>query len=293
MWLTFSFAVEIVHTFAVVHGRWACNILWYLIISAPFAWYSYITVIANFSLLLTLYLTRVRRRPLSKQNSRCVDSVECICVLSAVAIGLMVANVVEIYNHALDLECAIMTPNLFLTKFWAISLSIFFGMDLEIILISISLCVIFCFIHQRISNRQTAVLLRNSVILVAVNASIMGLDSFRVGYKIYAGSKNPRGPLNPTIAVIYLVWDVVFMLAVSVSIITQAVLCVLTSTQKNACCKTYRLHPYHEVIDGKDTAATNPASSRVSQPSYTNFAVPYTGEFTQVTTSIDGDKQSE
>ena len=53
---------------------------------------------------------------------------------------------------------------------------------------------------------------------------------------------------------------------------------------------------HYAAIDGKDTAANNPASCRVSQPSYTNFAVPYTGEFTQITASInfdDGDQESE
>ena len=49
------------------------------------------------------------------------------------------------------------------------------------------------------------------------------------------------------------------------------------------------------LMPGKDTAvATNPASCRISQPSYTNFAVSYTGEFTQITTQFnDGDQRSE
>ena len=51
---------------------------------------------------------------------------------------------------------------------------------------------------------------------------------------------------------------------------------------------------YHVIIDGKDTSATtNPASNRVSQPSYTNFAIPYTGRFTQITASIRDDGEGE
>ena len=48
------------------------------------------------------------------------------------------------------------------------------------------------------------------------------------------------------------------------------------------------------IIDRKNTsAATNPASNRVSQPSYTNFAVPYTGGFSQITASVNGDGESK
>ena len=62
-------------------------------------------------------------------------------------------------------------------------------MDLEVVLVSLCLCVISCFIRQRIHSRQTTVLLRNSVIHIAINASIMGLDSFRMGYNVYVLSK--------------------------------------------------------------------------------------------------------
>ena len=46
-------------------------------------------------------------------------------------------------------------------------------------------------------------------------------------------------------------------------------------------------------MDPVTSAITNPASSRASQPSYTNFAIPYTGGFTQVTSSVNSNRQSE
>ena len=295
LWFDVSVAVQIVGALTVIDGRWACNILQYLIVSSQFAWYTYITVIANFSLFLTIYLTQVRGRPLSKRSSRCM---ECICVMSAVTIGLMVASVIEIYNRAHDMECMIVNASLFLTKFWVLSLSIFFGLDLEVILASVSLCVIFCFIHRRIRNRQTAVLLQNSVIHVAINASVMGLDSSRVGYDIYLWSKIRSSGVFPA-------WDtrlivIIFALAIiiGVSVIVQAVLCIQTSMERNTCCKrcccTLKEDQHYVVIDGKDTCiASNPVSSRVSQPSYTNFAIPYTGGFTQITASVNSDRRSE
>ena len=78
-----------------------------------------------------------------------------------------------------------------------------------------------------------------------------------------------------------LVWNVLFTLAVGVSIVVQAVLCIQTSTERNTCCRRcchVSKDSHYVAIDGNDTA-TNPASSRVSQPSYTHFTVPYTGEF--------------
>ena len=177
-------------------------------------------------------------------------------------------------------------------------------MDLEVILVSISLCVVFCFIRRRIRNRQTAVLLRNSVIHVTVNACIMGLDSFRTVYNIYLWSEIGRDLLRGNIPhimyVVFYIWDIVFVVAVSVSVITQAVFCIQASSGRNTCCKSHycvlNVDQYRVIRGsdgGKDASATNPASSRISQPSYTNFAIPYTGEFTQVTASVNSDGEDE
>ena len=300
LYLDFSAVVLIVEAFTDTDGKWICIVQEYLLISSQFAWYTYITAIVNFSLLFTICLTRGRGAPLSKRSSRCV---ECICILSAVTTGLTMASLEQIYSHIHGIKCTVMNTNsLFLARFWGTSLSIFFAMDLEVILASISLCIISCVIRQRIRNRQTAVLLRNSVIHIAINATIMGLDCFRMGYNVYAWSSinySREFSVNPTIVVIFLVWYVIFWLAIGISVITQAVLCIQSSTQGNPCCKrccVMNQSQRYAAIDGNDNAATNPASSRVSQPSYTNFAIPYTGEFTQITASAnfdDGDQESE
>ena len=101
---------------------------------------------------------------------------ECIYVVLAVTTGLTVAIVIETDERAHDMKCVIVDASL--KTFWMVSLSAFFGMDLEVILVSISLCVVFCFVRRSIRNRQTAALLQNSVIHVTVYASIMGLDFF-------------------------------------------------------------------------------------------------------------------
>ena len=72
-------------------------------------------------------------------------------------------------------------------------------------------------------------------------------------------------------------------------VIIQALFCMCTSTQRNVCCARICEMCQGEdyaIIDGNDgETATNPESTRVSQPSYTNFAIPYTGGFTQITAS--------
>ena len=158
LWLDVSAALLIVGAFTDTDGEWICNIQEYLLIRSQFAWYTYIIVIANFSLFLTVYLTRLRRgRPLSKRSSRFW---ECICIISPVAIGLTVASAMQIYSHAHGIGCTVTGQNLQLTESWGISLSLFLGIDLEVILVSVSLCIYFYFIRQRIQNGQTTVLLQ-------------------------------------------------------------------------------------------------------------------------------------
>ena len=287
--VVFSSAVQIVGAFTETDGRWTCKILLYLFISSQFSWYTYIAAITNFSLFLTVYLTRVRGRPLSKRNGKCV---ECSCVVSAVTVGLVVASIV-LANQ----ECTIFGASLFYTKFWAVSLSFYVGMDLEVMLVSLSLCVYFGFIRQRTHYRQISTLLRFSACLVAVNALTMGLNSFRIGHNIYMWSKNSSGSYLDTTDhyhSTFLIFDAIFAIAIGVFIIIQAILCIQTSTERSICCK--RCYCVQNIEDqhhagaasiGRQTqdSGTNPASSRVSPFSYTNFTVPYTGGFTQVTAS--------
>ena len=63
--------------------------------------------------------------------------------------------------------------------------SIYFGMDLEVVLASFSLFLTFCFIRHRIQIRQTAILIRNSVCHVAINVVVVSMDFIGAGYDIY------------------------------------------------------------------------------------------------------------
>ena len=123
-------------------------------------------------------------------------------------------------------------------------------------------------------------------------AIIMRLDSFHLGYDIHEWTMLARyGPTDFNVSDVILIFDVVFTLGLCIAVITQVVLCIQTSTERNTCCKLcscmLKEDRHYAAIDGKDTAATNPASSCVSQPSYTNFAVPNSLKSLQVLIVIE------
>lgn len=124
---------------------------------------------------------------------------------------------------------------------------------------------------------------------IAINASVMALYSTRVGFSIYKWYKirpyYDSGEFLDTTGT--LIWNVIFTLAIGVSVITQAILCIQTSARGNNClCCHMNKDQNYVAIDGQDIA-TNPASSRVSPPSHTYFSVPYTGGFSTSIQSID------
>ena len=261
--------------------RWVCIIVQFLYHSSLFAYDTYIVAITNFSLLLIPCL--MKGRPVSKRISKYV---ECICVALTAIVATTAASILLMKDHSIG--CTLnhnIKSGIQFIQLEGVTVSIFLGMDLEVVLVGLSLCFAFCFIRRRIHMKQTAVLLRNSVCHVAINAIVMGVDSLGTGYDIYMWSTRKgydSKEFLDTTAV--LIWNVLFVLAAGVSAIIQAILCIQTSTERNTCCKRcccmLKEDQHYAVIDGKDTCtATNPASSRISQPSYTHFTAPYTGAF--------------
>ena len=282
--------------------RWVCIVEQFLNFSSLVAYYVYIVAITNLWLLLVLCLI-MRGRPVSKQISKLA---ECICVALTAIVALTVASVVQAEDGESDhgiglIHCKNPKPSTSIHSIHLssiIAISVCFAVDLEVVTASLLLCFAFCFIRWRMRIRtQTTALLKNSICHVGINAIVMGLDSLGTGGDIYRLTvhkvNSSRGYVEMTGV---LVWNALFTLAIGVSIVVQAVLCIRTSTERDTCCKrcchVSKESSHYAAIDGKDTAATNPASSRISQPSYTNFDVPYTGGFnTQATASIEKNEQ--
>ena len=163
---------------------------------------------------------------------------ECICLLSAVIIALVVTSVVQL------IKCT--SLKLIVSKDSVLYKSIYMGMNLEVVILSPSMSVFFCFIRRRIPSRQTALLLRNSIYHLGINALLMAIYCIGTAYNIYSMFCTESQALNSTIA---FMWEVLMVLVVGVSVIIQAVLCIKISMDKT----NYSLENY-AVIDGKDTA---------------------------------------
>ena len=235
---------------------------------------------------------------MSKRSTRCV---EFFCVLSTLMISLVLASVrveqaIRLHSNNIgSIIChraGIQVPS---NHSDAVLMSIYFGVNVEVVLVSISLCVIFCLIRRRIRNNQTARLLRNFVYYLGINAFMMVVYSIGAAYNIYLlltrQFKELRDSTTHNLGIF--LWNVLFMLAVGASTIVHALLGIPAAPKfkKSSkfyckkCCYANQDHPY-AVIDETDARTTTPASTRISQPSYTaTFTVPYTGGFTSITAS--------
>ena len=119
----------------------------------------------------------MRGRPLSKQTSKWA---ECVCVTLTAIISLAGTAGIAVQICINHITTGVIQGT--------IAMFVLSGVDLEVVLVSLSLCLAFCVIRKRIRIRQTAVLLRNSVCHVSVNAVVMGVDAMGTGYDIYMWS---------------------------------------------------------------------------------------------------------
>ena len=289
LWFVFSYSLRIKLS---IQEDWACIVATKLRFSAVIICCTYIFIITNLSLLLVPCL--LRGRPVSKRS---IKYVECICVVLTVFTALvqMVTFVKVAENDVAD-KCT--NPTVYYTKHFGAMLifqTIYMGIILEVSLVSLFLSIFFYFIRRRINSQQIALSLslRNLIYHFGINTFAMAAYSIGAAYNIAHDY------------VIYVngydvnLWEDSSMSPVLMGtfVLIHALFCMCTSTQRNVCCaKTCKMcqRQGYAAIDGNDVEiATNPKSTRVSQPSYTNFAPPYTGGFTQITASDHDELKSD
>ena len=97
------------------------------------------------------------------------------------------------------------------------------------------------------TDRQLYCFKTQSSMSQLANTCIMGLDSFRMGYHIYSFSKSTPDHESPDIQKkdqksmllwVSILWTIVYTMAVGVSVVIQAVLCIQTATGRNTCIKS-------------------------------------------------------
>ena len=151
LWLDISSAVQIVGAFTVVDRSWACNFLWYFIMSsAQFGMHISQTLLTLCCSLLSIWLEWEEYLAQMKQQMYGV----LLCHIGSCHwTGGSQCN--RIYSSTLDMECVITGASLFYTKLWIFSQPVFFGMDLEVILVSLNFSMCEFLFHPTKDTQQT------------------------------------------------------------------------------------------------------------------------------------------
>ena len=153
-------------------------------------------------------------------------------------------------------------------------------MTAEDVLVCIALCCTFCFIRQRVQNKQVTTLLKTLWYHTGINTTVMGFNMLLIIYSIYRYHKHPSKSLSDGV---HGFGGVVFPLIYFVPIMFQLFLSIWLAGGCNHCCTAS--HRRHYMDMDRSENATNPTSHPINQPSHTYFSVPYTGAFTQETSS--------
>ena len=160
-------------------------------------------------------------------------------------------------------------------------------MCVEVVLVCVVICCIFCFVCRRVRNRQTSVLLKKLLHHTGINAVMMAINLLAVTYSFYRSRVHPSELMSDTI---YILLGVLLPLIIFVAVVFQALLSVRTARSQSS---SYTIHQIKDKRDTDCEDPTNPTSYPINQPSHTYFSTPYTGAFvTSVghTNSAEGEK---
>ena len=150
-----------------------CEALGFLYVYTRFMWYTFIVLHTN---CLLFFALRLRMgKPLSPLGSKCI---KLICI-----VGSVLAPLTYIWlpfqngMYGLDNQffcwiqyikfvngtCIVNNRNLIVVN------SVFVGMSAEVILVCFVVCVVFCFLHKIVQNRQSASLFKRSQYVIGIN----------------------------------------------------------------------------------------------------------------------------
>ena len=152
-----------------------CEALGFLYVYTRFMWYTFIVLYTNCLLFFALQLRM--GKPLSQLGSRCI---ELVCVVGSIFAPLAYVWLPWLnemygldnqffcwiqYIKLVNGTCSVDNKNLIVVN------SVFIGMSAEVILVSFVVCVVYCFLHKIVQNRQSASLLKRSQYIIGINIS--------------------------------------------------------------------------------------------------------------------------
>ena len=152
-----------------------CDALGFLYVYTRFMWYTFIVLYTN---CLLFFALRLRMgKPLPPRSGKLI---EVICVLGSIFIPLTYVwlpfqndtygldnqffcwiQYIKTVNHT----CVANNRNLIIVN------SVFIGMSAEVILVCFIVCVVYCFLHNIVQNRQSGSLLKRSQFIIGINVS--------------------------------------------------------------------------------------------------------------------------
>ena len=256
----------------------------YLYLYCLISWFICTAAVTNYLFLLTLRL--LRGNPNIWQHGKFA---ECFCVFLSLALpaayvwipirdGTYAAlNCDKHFSAKVDIDATILS----------IAILVLF---LEVLVISIILCSLFCYLRRVYrAQRQLTTLLKHIIYHTGISSVGVGFMILASMFSLYQYYGHTSKILS---AYIIIMVAVVEPLVLLVSAVFQTLLSIRHQNgqycQKfyRICCKsrhktTTQERPYMDT--DRNENQTNPPSNPLNQPSHTHFSVPYTGAFTQVT----------
>ena len=281
-----SFALEIQIDFS--QPRWLCVTAIYLYLYCLISWYVYTAAVTNYLFLLTLRL--FRGNPNIWQHGKFA---ECFCVFFSLALLPAAYLWLPIRDGTYEALNCDKSPS---TK-WdkdAIILNIaILVLCLEVLVISIILCSLFCYLRRVYkAQRQLTALLKHFIYHTGISSAVMGFMILTSAYSLYR-YLHYRHTSKILSSIVYIIIAVVEPLLMLISAVFQTLLSIRHQNgqccQKfcKICCKSrHRAIPQEQpyMDTERNENQTNPPSNPLNQPSHTySVSFPYTGAFTQVT----------
>ncbi|MCG8624507.1 MAG: hypothetical protein MJE68_21250, partial [Proteobacteria bacterium] len=267
--------------------RWLCVIAIYLYLYCTFSWYVYTAAVTNYLFLLTLRL--LRGNPNTWQHGKFA---ECFCIglsltLPAAYMWIPIRDRSYQAWHCDKLSSTQWDKDAIILNIATLVLC------LEVLVISIILCGLFCYLRRvyKARRQRLTTLLKHFIYHTGICSVVVGLEILWSTYFLYQCYY--RYPLSVLSAITHTIDAVVAPLVLLISAVFQTLLSIRHQNGQycqnicKLCCKSrHKAIPPQErsyMDTERNENQTNPPSNPLNQPSHTYFSVPYTGAFTQVT----------
>ena len=270
-----------------------CKVILYLSVYFVQLWSVYTTVVTNCLFLFTLCL--IKGRPKFLRHGKVA---ECLCICLTI-IAPMTYIWIPIRNkyYAVD-NCENVNPTTLPSGAYEVGLILYAitaAMLVEILLVCVALCSLFCFLRRRLQNRHITNLLKNLLYYTMCNMVIVIFTILLTITCYYLYHNYPLPSLSAAVTYVSGVGIPLVVLVFTVMLLPLAVRSESCKcTCNNFCFKICRRRQQVNLnVNESQNEQTNPSSHPMNQPSHTYFSIPYTGEFTQVSVNNRSEDNGE